>query len=387
MTQLEPVFVRSTGSFFPNEPVSNDEMEEILGRIGGQPSRARRRILQSNGIQSRHYAIDRETKQMSHSNLDITVAAVRDAVTQAGFDLEELDCLACGTTTPDQLMPNHGLMVHGELGCRPCEVVATSGACLSGLTALKYAAMNVACGHAKRALATGSEVTSAIMRATHFPDGETPVEKLQENPVFAFGQDFLRWMLSDGAGALLLGNQPATSGLSLRIDWIDIVSFANELETCMYWGGEKQEDGSLRGWTQADQVADAIRGGMMNFTQDARLLGREIGRAMILKGLTAVRERHPMEAEEFDWFLPHYSSEYFRQEVHDRLVEVEFPIPFERWFTNLTTRGNTGAASIYLMLDELFRSDKLRPGQRILGLVPESARFSVGYMALTVVES
>ena len=384
MTQLEPVFVQNTGSFFPNEPVGNDEMEEILGRIGGQPSRARRRILQSNGIQSRHYAIDPETKQMSHSNLAITVAAIRKLVDRAGFDLNDLDCLACGTTTPDQLMPNHGLMVHGDLACDPCEVVATSGACLSGLTALKYATMNIATGGVRHAIATGSEVTSAVMRATQFPDGETPVEKLQENPVFAFGQDFLRWMLSDGAGAVLLGNQPAASGLSVRIDWIDITSFANELETCMYWGGQKREDGSLLGWTQVEELADAVKGGMMNFTQDARLLGREIGRAMVVKGLTSTRERHPMESKEFDWFLPHYSSEYFRQEVHDRLIETDFPIPFERWYSNLTTKGNTGAASIYLMLDELFHSGKLKSGQRILGLVPESARFSVGYIAMTV---
>jgi 3-oxoacyl-[acyl-carrier-protein] synthase-3 len=88
-----------------------------------------------------------------------------------------------------------------------------------------------------------------------------------------------------------------------------------------------------------------------------------------------------------DWYVPHYSSEYFRQPVYDKLRAMDFEIPFERWFTNLATKGNTGSASIYIMLDELYRSGRLAPGQKILCFVPESARFSAGYMLLTVVGS
>ena len=57
----------------------------------------------------------------------------------------------------------------------------------------------------------------------------------------------------------------------------------------------------------------------------------------------------------------------------------------ERWFTNLKYKGNTGAASIFIMLDELFKSGKLKAGQRILFMVPESARFTFACMHLTVV--
>ncbi len=385
MTQFASVYCHGTGSFFPNEPVDNERIEDVLGRIGGEPSRARRKILKSNGIRSRHYAIDPETKQPSHSNTQLTAEAVRNLVATYGLDLDALDLIACGTTTPDQLMPNQASMLHGELGCAPCEVVATSGACLAGLTSWKYAALSVA-GGAKHALATGSELTSAVMRAQSFPDGETPVEKLQEDPIFAFGQDFLRWMLSDAAGAVWLTDAPHPDRLSLRLDWIDTVSFANELETCMYWGAKKQDDGSMRGWLQAETVDQALASGMMNFTQDARLLGRQVGPSLLSRGLRTVLERNPVRAEEIDWFLPHYSSEYFRQEVYDRFRGEGFEIPFERWAANLTTRGNVGSAAIYVMLDELLRSGELQPGQRIFGLVPESARFSVGYLLMTVVE-
>jgi 3-oxoacyl-[acyl-carrier-protein] synthase-3 len=57
----------------------------------------------------------------------------------------------------------------------------------------------------------------------------------------------------------------------------------------------------------------------------------------------------------------------------------------ERWFLNLPKVGNVGAASAFLMLEELFNSDKLKAGEKILVMVPESARFSSTYMLLTVV--
>jgi 3-oxoacyl-[acyl-carrier-protein] synthase-3 len=64
-------------------------------------------------------------------------------------------------------------------------------------------------------------------------------------------------------------------------------------------------------------------------------------------------------------------------------VEIEA----EKWFTNLYTVGNVGSASIFVMLDELFKSGKLKAGQKIMCMVPESGRFITGYMMLTVRES
>ena len=385
MPSIERTYLRSVGSFLPNEPVDNERIEQVLGLVGGKPSRARHRILKNNGILERYYALDPETGMQTHSNTQLTVAAIRDLERTSGVDLDAIDCLVCGTSSPDQLMPNHALMVHGELGIGSCEVVATAGTCLSGLTALKYAVMSVACGQARTAVATGSELASSLVRAANFPTPEPSEDELKKTPVLAFGQDFLRWMLSDGAGAVLVADEPNATGLSLAVNWIEVLSFAHELEPCMYWGCEKNDDGTTIGWREGGGLEDAVSRGMMNLTQDARLLGREVGKKSINDGLTAVRERHPIEAGEVDWFQPHYSSEYFREEVHDRMVEIDFPIPYERWYTNLTTKGNTGSASIYIMLDELMRSGNVKQGQKILCMVPESARFSVGYALLTVV--
>src|SRR5690606_40796095 len=104
------------------------------------------------------------------------------------------------SSQPDQVMPNHAVMVQGELGNPPCEVVATSGICLCGMTALKYAWMSVALGESQNAIACGSEVASNLMRASTFKaEYDSRLELLEKRPEIAFDIDFLRWMLSDGA--------------------------------------------------------------------------------------------------------------------------------------------------------------------------------------------
>ena len=123
----------------------------------------------------------------------------------------------------------------------------------------------------------------------------------------------------------------------------------------------------------------------MAVKQDARLLNREVIRTLVGESLPEVAKKHGLNPEDIAWFLPHYSSQYFREPLLQQLREINFVIPEERWFTNLASKGNTGSASFYIMLEELFSSGKLQKGERILGFIPESGRFSVGWVLLTVV--
>lgn len=377
-----PVHITRTAAFLPNAPVANDTIEGLLGQAGGRPSRARRTVLRSNGIQQRHYAIDPQTGAATHNNAQLAAEAIRrlaDAEELAG-----LPCLACGTSLPDQVMPNHAVMVQGELGLPACEVVATAGICLSGLTALKYAFLGVAAGDHDKAIAAGSDAPSSLLRGGNF-EGElsASLDELQVRPELAFEKDFLRWMLSDGAGAVMLEAEPASSRPTLRIDWIDVFSYAGEMEACMYAGAVKGRDGALTGWAQlppSRREAESV----MAIKQDVRLLNENIVNYTVEKPIRAVMEKRRISAADVDYFLPHYSSEYFRDRLRDGLERAGFPVPQTRWFTNLTRCGNTGAASMYIMLDELVSTGALRPGQRLLCWVPESGRFSAGFMHLTV---
>jgi 3-oxoacyl-[acyl-carrier-protein] synthase-3 len=210
------------------------------------------------------------------------------------------------------------------------------------------------------------------------------VDAAERCPSVAFEKDFLRWMLSDGAGAALLDQQPRADGLSLRIDWIDGVSLANELPVCMYSGAIKLPDGRLRGWREASDPLDMVREQYLTVKQDARLLDSAITSLVASGTLRSVLARRSLALAHVDWFVPHVSSLYFIRKLVDTLAQENFAIARERWFINLPQVGNVGSASIYLALEELLHSGRLERGQRVLCFVPESARFAVYYMLLTV---
>jgi len=382
---MTDVFITNITQFLPNDPVGNDEMEAVLGQIGDRPSRARRVVLRSNGIKSRHYAIDPATGKQTHSNAELTAIAIRALATDE-FDLSSIDCLACGTTIADQLMPNHAVMVHGELEVPPCEVVATSGVCVAGITAMKYAWLGIAAGEFRHAVATGSELSSAMSNAGQFePEVASKIAALEQQPEIAFEKDFLRWMLSDGAGAVLLQPQPRSNGISLRVDWIFERSYANEMDACMYAGAEKLPDGRLKGWNQFEPQA-WLDHSILSVKQDVKQLNDHVTYYTVEKPLLELIATKGIRADDYDYFLPHYSSKFFRNEVYEKMLAAGFDIPQERWFTNLTTKGNTGAAAIYIIIEELFSSGRLKDGQKLLCYIPESGRFSTAFMQLTVVD-
>jgi 3-oxoacyl-[acyl-carrier-protein] synthase III len=121
---LNEVYITNTAHYFPNGPISNDEMEEYLGLINKQPSKSRRIVLRNNGIKRRFYALTREG-QPTHTNAQMAALAVRALFDNDPQKLAEMQLLSCGTSSPDQLMPSHAVMVHGWLPeSRPIEVVS-----------------------------------------------------------------------------------------------------------------------------------------------------------------------------------------------------------------------------------------------------------------------
>jgi 3-oxoacyl-[acyl-carrier-protein] synthase-3 len=380
--QMKDVFITRLSKFLPNEPVGNDEMENILGMVDGKPSRARSMILGNNKIKTRYYSLDKNGNS-THTNAEMTAAAVQ-ALFDDKFPISRMQLLACGTTSPDQLLPNHAAMVHGLLKCQPVELIAATGACAAGMQAFKYAYMSVKCGNTSNGVSTGSEKFSAWMLAKKFEPETENLKQLSENPIIAFEKDFLRWMLSDGASAALFQDKPNENGLSLRVDWVEIASYAHELETCMYAGAIKNNDGSTKGWIDMTPEEWAQHS-VFSFKQDTRLLGKNIvpSGAKMWKELV---ERYNIDIENgVDYFLPHLSSEYFRFRIDEEITRLGVPIPQEKWFTNLTRVGNVGTASPYFMLEELMNTGMLKKGQKIVMMVPESARFSYAYAHLTVV--
>jgi 3-oxoacyl-[acyl-carrier-protein] synthase-3 len=377
------VYINSTAAFFPNEPVANDDMEAYLGYIDNKPSKSKKIVLRNNGIINRYYALAKGGKS-THTNAQMTALAVKELFKNDPEKIKEIELLSCGTSSPDQMMPSHGVMTHGwlpEIG--PIEVVSPSGVCCAGMHALKYAYLAIKAGEVKNAIATGSERFSGLLVSDVFEEEVQKIKELNDNPYIAFQKDFLRWMLSDGASAFLMSDTPNEEGLSMRLDWIEGVSYANEMETCMYMGAEKEADGTLKGFMDFTPE-EVMNKSIFSVKQDIGLLSDNI---VPLGGqkIREIFERRGLTVEDIDHFLPHISSDFFKGKIYDLIQIYGGGIPYEKWFINLYTVGNVGAASVYLMINEMFNTGKLKKGEKILLLVPESSRFSYMYAMLTVV--
>jgi len=373
------VYITKAAKCLPNDAISNEEMEDYLGLINETASKARRLILRNNKIVSRYYALDKNGKS-THNNAEMTNNAIQGLFDE-NFTAQDMELLSCGTTTPDILAPSHAAMVHGLLKNKSLELNSSTGVCCAGMNALKYGYLSIKSGNTQNAVCTGSERISTWMQADKYESELDNLKKLEEQPILAFKKDFLRWMLSDGAGAFLLENKP-NGAISLKVEWMEAFSYAYELETCMYAGGDKMENGEIKSWN--DYNPDQwLNESLFAFKQDVKLLDEFI----LVKGSQSMGEalsKNNVSASEIDFFLPHVSSHYFVEGLNKALEEKGMVIPMEKWFMNLAYVGNVGAASIYLALEELMNSGKLKKGNKILLSVPESGRFSYAYAYLTV---
>jgi 3-oxoacyl-[acyl-carrier-protein] synthase-3 len=372
-------YITKAAKFLPNRPVESDDIEKYLGMIGGKPSRAKSIILRQNQIKKRYYAIG-EDGEFTHTNAQLTAKAI-SLLFDENHKIEDVDALYCGTSSPDQILPSHAVMVHGEIDNAPSfETACFSGVCCSGAHAIQYAYVSILSGLKRNVICAGSELASATLHARNFTEEFSTMRHVEENPIIAFDKDFIRFMLSDGAGAFYISDSPC--GLSLKIDWMESVSFANLLPACMYQGAVKKEDGGLIGWRLFEEH-ELLKQSVLSLKQDTRLLGENV----ILKSVEHIKnsgKKHDLDFSTVDYFLPHISSMYFYPRLRDRMIEEGVGIAEEKWFLNLPYVGNVGSASIYLMVEELFNSGKLRENQKIYLFIPESGRFSYTTALLTV---
>lgn len=365
-------YLTGLGSYLPGEPVENDQVASRLGGVDRRTEAIRRRIQRANGIRQRHYAMD-DTGRTTELNEELAVKALTAALADRGIGAEQLGMLACATTQGDLLVPGFASMVHGRLGGGPMQVLTATGVCASSIAALDAAVAKVRLGDHARAAVVGSELASRWLHQRRFSGVADHLDA-----------HFLRWMLSDGAGAAIVEMQPRPDRPSLRVDWVRQVSLAHEHDVCMRAGLAGSELVAGQTWQDYDDVATAEREGLLQIRQETSVLG-----ALAEAGLRQFEDLVDLgliDLRRLDHVICHYSTNVFRDVVLDALRTRVPGLDEDRWFSNLETRGNTGAASIFVALEEAWRTDRLQPGQTVLLAVPESGRFSFGFAHLTVVD-
>src|SRR3984893_15131533 len=190
---MTEAYITAVGSYLPGEPVGNEQLATRFGDGTARGTALRERALAANGIRTRHYAVDDKGMTLL-LNEELAANAARRALEDRGLEASAVTMLATGTTQGDVLVPGFASMVHGRLGGGPMELLSAAGVCASGMAALKGAVSAVRLGEHPVAVVVGSELVSRSFAAPGGPgapgDSDTP------------DTGFLRWTLSDGAGAV-----------------------------------------------------------------------------------------------------------------------------------------------------------------------------------------
>lgn len=360
-----PAYITATGAFLPGAPVPNARINDYLGHIEGE-EQVRRQVLMMNGITSRHYALDIH-QQETHDVYSMAAEAARQCLEEQK-PTEPVSLLVGGTTYAPLAGPGLSSILHGNLGrCQltphPVEVSSHAGICSASATALVGAIRAIESGAHSTAICVGAEQSTQALKSSAFRavrDTTSEGASLRNSPWFS--AVFLRYMLSDGAGACLLESAPAEDRLSFRVDWTHARSFAHETPLCMKYD---------------------TRTGILS--QDIGILTKHLFRCAEPFVAEAL-ERHGETLDRYHCVLPHMSSFFFRGRM-EKLMQRFSATPDEpvAYWTNLATAGNTGAASIFVMLDEYVRTHTLSDGDRILLFVPESGQFNFVLVSLTAV--
>ncbi len=357
-------FITRTASYLPGPPVENEDIQRYLGALDGE-AETMDKVLAMNGIVRRHYAQDEQQRQ-THDVYELGSRAVRNCLT-GEIEAGDVSYLAAGTTYTPLAAPGFASILHHRLReCdrlgHPVEISSHAGICSSAASAMVAAIRAVSVGDHRTVLCVGAEHASEILKASVIRPVDDRVQHTNLRNSRWFMSVFLRFMLSDGAGAFLLQDCPDPSRLSLRVNWTQSMSFAHETTVCM----------KLESRTAL-------------LSQDLSVLSRHLVPCGT-KFLAAALEAHGDTLDSHAMILPHMSSFFFRRKMEKVIAahsgDARNPVPY---WTNLATAGNTGSASIYIMLDHYLRQCEVRDGDRILLFVPESGQFNFVLISLTAV--
>jgi 3-oxoacyl-[acyl-carrier-protein] synthase-3 len=300
------------GAYAPKRILTNADLERIVETSDAW-------IVQRSGIRERHVADE------SEATSDLALRAAQQAIERANLVPEDIDFIAVGTTTPDMYFPTVGNILQQRLGCRRVGSVDMLAACASSIYSLSIGSQFIQTGKYQRVLCVGAETLSRI---TDYTDRGTCV------------------LLADAAGAAVLA--PSTDDRGL-IDF-DLYSDGQYWELLYMPGG-----GSRNPATR--ETVDA----RMHY---AKMKGAEVFKVAVrmFSDCTArILERNGFGAADVDLFIPH--------QANLRIIEAaarRVDLPMERVFVNVDRYGNTGAASVYVALEEAVSAGRLRRGDLVL---------------------
>ena len=300
----------STGSYLPNEAVSNDELAARLAKDGVETSDEW--IRSRTGITQRHIASPNQTSS------DLAMFAAQSALEMAGVGALEIDLIIVATTSPDMTFPSTACILQSKIGADNAAAFDVQAVCSGFVYALTTADAMIRAGQAKKALVVGAEVFSRML---DWRDRGTCV------------------LFGDGAGAVVLSASDEPGILASKI----------------------HANGRLNSILQ---VSSSIQNGQVVGNPYMYMDGQAVFKnAVTALGDVAVEvlESAKMSAEQLDWLIPHQANIRIIQATAKRL-----DFPMDKVVVTVDQHGNTSAASVPLALDTAVRDGRIQKGHTVL---------------------
>ena len=300
------------GAYAPKRILTNADLEKLIETNDEW-------IVQRSGIRQRHIVEEGEATS------DLALRAAQQALERANLVPEDVDFIAVGTTTPDMFFPSVGNIVQHRLGCRRAGSVDLLAACAGSVYSLSIGSQFIQTGKYRRVLCIGAETLSRI---TDWTDRGTCV------------------LLADAAGAAVLEPSDDERGI---LDF-DLYSDGQYWDLLYMPGGGSRHPAT-------HETVDA----RMHY---AKMKGNEVFKVavrMFVDCTERILARNGFSVTDVDLFIPH--------QANLRIIEAaakRIHMPMERVFVNVDRYGNTGAASVYVALEEAASTGRLRPGDLVL---------------------
>ena len=345
---MKHVHVLSTGSYLPGEPLTNDDLERLVGPLPED-------ILEGIQVKRRHWMIDPETGEHRGSNSEMATTAVREALEAAELEPAQVELIVSSTASPDYHLPPLVTMVQENLGIAKCATTEIRSGCAGFVEAFEVARMYLERGTYKTAVVVGSEAISPLLAPVYLGKDPERIRMRDRMNPYNFG---------DGAGAVVLqANDDGEDGILGGA----IASVGGERAAAMQVIGgsthaplHKQLEAKLLVELKVDVVASG-----------------EVTPYVLTEGLTEVLRASGVAAEDVDLcVIPEGNAGYMVEELRAAgLLTPEWIALEDKIFENLTEVGATGSAAVPLALDLAWKSGKAKQGDCVMLLAIETSKW------------
>lgn len=296
-----------TGRCVPERVVTNDHLAEIMDTSDEW-------IYSRTGIKNRHIAIEETTTGMA-------AAAAKRAMEKAGIQPEDIDLILVGTVSGDTCFPSTACNVQSEIGAVNATAYDISAGCTGFIFALHTAHAFISSGMCKTALIIGAETLSKMV---NWEDRSTCV------------------LFGDGAGAAVV--QADDKGMLAIEQHSDGAGGG-----CLKCDNRPSNNPYLKNEAALDYLA-------MNGQDVFKFAVRKVPESIL-----AVLDKAGLATDDVDHFILHQANARIIQSVSRHLK-----VDLDKFPMNMNEYGNTSAASVPILLDELVESGTVKPGDKIV---------------------